>query len=237
MSFTGPLFKFALFQTRLDEFYLFGCCHHIVLGGSGIALVGHRIATVYSAIVSGAPIPPAFFGSLRDLVDCESEYEASNDYLEDHAYWTRNLPPESGPQYRLPQAASERDPYWPSAQVQLDPVVLRRVQELSHVWNVPRSSIITAACALWCVDGALRTQMWCSTSRSPGECVRSQRRFPGWLPGLCRWCRGFRRDLRLPVFVSMLTHEYGKRCSISGFRCMPLSAKPTPAAQGSQPIG
>jgi hypothetical protein len=103
MSFTGPLFKFALFQTRLDEFYLFGCCHHIVLGGSGIALVGHRIATVYSAIVSGAPIPPAFFGSLRDLVDCESEYEASNDYLEDHAYWTRNLPPESGPQYRCPR--------------------------------------------------------------------------------------------------------------------------------------
>ena len=34
----------------------------------------------------------------------------------------------------------------------------------------------------------------------------------------------------------MLTREYEKRCSISGFRCMPLSAKPTPAAQGSQPI-
>ena len=88
MPLTGPLFKFALFQTRPDESYLFGCCHHIVIDGSGIALVGHRIASVYSAIVSGAPIPPAFFGSLQDLVDCESEYEASNDYLEDQAYWT-----------------------------------------------------------------------------------------------------------------------------------------------------
>ena len=29
----------------------------------------------------------------------------------------------------------------------------------------------------------------------------------------------------------MLTREYEKRCSISGFRCMPLSAKPNPAAQ------
>ena len=57
MPFTGPLFKFALFQTRLDEFYLFACGHHIVIDGSGIALVGHRIAAVYSAIVSGAPIP------------------------------------------------------------------------------------------------------------------------------------------------------------------------------------
>ncbi len=158
MPFTGPLFKFALFQTRPDEYYWFGCCHHIVLDGSGIALVGHRIASVYSAIVSGAPIPPAFFGSLQDLVDCELEYEASNDYLEDQAYWSRNLPPESGPHYRLPQAAGERDPYWPSAPVRLDPVVLRRVDELSHVWNVPRSSIITAACALlvrgWCAEGS-----------------------------------------------------------------------------------
>ena len=158
MPLTGPLFKFALFQTRLDEFYLFACCHHIVIDGSGIALVGHRIASVYSAIVSGAPIPPAFFGSLQDLVDCELEYEASNDYLDDQAYWTRNLPAESGPDYRLPQAAGERDPYWPSAPVRLDPGVLRRVDELSQVWNVPRSSVITAACALlvrgWCAEGS-----------------------------------------------------------------------------------
>ncbi len=96
MPFTGPLFKFALFRTRPDEFYLFACGHHIVIDGTGIALVGHRIASVYSAIVSGAPIPPAFFGSLQDLVDCELEYEASSDYLDDQAYWTRNLPAESG---------------------------------------------------------------------------------------------------------------------------------------------
>ena len=158
MPFTGPLFKFALFGTRLDEFYLFACGHHIVIDGTSILLVGHRIAAVYSAIVSGAPIPPALFGSLQDLVDCEFEYEASNDYLEDQAYWTRNLPPESGPHYRLPQAAGEQDPDEPSAPVALDPVVLRRVEELSHVWNVPRSSVITAACALlvrgWCAEGS-----------------------------------------------------------------------------------
>ena len=41
----------------------------------------------------------------------------------------------------------------------------------------------------------------------------------------------------MPVFVSMWTREYGKRLSIRGFRCKPLSAKPSPAAQGSQPIG
>src|SRR5262249_28063313 len=35
MSFTGPLFKSALFRTRPDEFYLFGCCHHIVIDATG----------------------------------------------------------------------------------------------------------------------------------------------------------------------------------------------------------
>ena len=148
MSFSGPLFKFALFQTQLDEFYLFACGHHIVIDGSGVALVSHRIASVYSAIAAGAPIPPTLFGSLQDLVDCESEYEASKDYLEDQAYWTENLPTESGPHYRAHQAAGKRDLDEPSAPVRLDPVVVRGVQELSQAWGVPRSSVITAACAL-----------------------------------------------------------------------------------------
>src|SRR6201998_3428286 len=39
MAFSGPLFKFALFRTRPDEFCLFACGHHIVIDGLGIALV------------------------------------------------------------------------------------------------------------------------------------------------------------------------------------------------------
>ncbi|MDT5151720.1 MAG: hypothetical protein QOI01_3453, partial [Mycobacterium sp.] len=146
--------KFALFRTRPDEYHLFTCCHHIVIDGTGIALVGHRIAAIYSSIVSGAPIPPTFFGTLQDLVSSELEYEASTDYLEDQAYWARNIPSERGPDHRLHHAAGERDPSRPSAPVQLNPVVLGRVDELSQAWNVPRSSVVTAACALlvrgWC---------------------------------------------------------------------------------------
>ena len=157
MALTGPLIKFALFRTRPDEFYFFACCHHIALDATGVALVGHRIAAVYSAIVSGAPIPASLFGSLQDLVDCELEYEASNDYLDDEAYWTENLPAEDGLDYRLPDAAGDRDP-WPSAPVGLDRGVLHRVQELSDAWNVARTSVITAACALlvhgWCAEGS-----------------------------------------------------------------------------------
>jgi amino acid adenylation domain-containing protein/non-ribosomal peptide synthase protein (TIGR01720 family) len=154
----GPLFKFALFQTWSDEFYLFGCFHHIVIDGTGITLLAHRIATVYAAFAADTPVPPTFFGSLQDLVRCELDYEASTDYVEDEAYWSRNLPPQSGPHNRLPQAAAESQPASPSAPVRLDPAVLRQIQELCQTWNLPRSSVITAACALlvrgWCAEGS-----------------------------------------------------------------------------------
>src|SRR6185312_10509654 len=148
MPFTGPLFKFALFQTRPDEYFWFACSHHIIVDGTGIGLVGRRIATIYSAIVSGTPISPAFFGSLQDLVSSESEYEASTDYLDDQAYWSENLPQKSGPDYRVPQAVSDRDSYWPSEPVQLDPFVVGRIKELAKRLGIRRSSVLTAACAL-----------------------------------------------------------------------------------------
>ncbi len=123
MSLAGPLFRFGLFRTRPDEFHLFVCCHHIVIDASGVALVGHRIASVYSAIVCGKPISPEFFGLLPDLVGCGL----------DQAHWTRNLHSENGPDYRLPQAVGERDPCWPSAPLQLDRSVVGQIKELSKV--------------------------------------------------------------------------------------------------------
>ncbi|MGB8388724.1 condensation domain-containing protein, partial [Mycobacterium sp.] len=36
MPLTGPLFRFALFRTRTDEFYFFACCHHIAIDATGV---------------------------------------------------------------------------------------------------------------------------------------------------------------------------------------------------------
>jgi glycopeptidolipid biosynthesis protein len=148
MPFSGPLFTFVLFQTQDAEFYLFACCHHIAMDGMGMALVSRRVATVYTALVAGAPVPDAYFGSMQDLIDCESGYEASADYQDDQAYWQEHLPSESGFHYRLPQAAAERDPYLTSASVQVDPAVVARMQQLTKQLRVRRYSAITAACAL-----------------------------------------------------------------------------------------
>ncbi|WP_104183343.1 non-ribosomal peptide synthetase [Mycobacterium avium] len=148
MPLNGQMFKFVLFQTGHDEFYLFGCCHHIAIDGLGMALVCRRVATIYSAMVAGKPIPDAYFGTVQDLIDLESGYEASSDYAEDKAYWSEHLPPESGPVDRLPDAEGERDHYSPSASVQLDPSVANRIKELSKKLAIRRFSVTTAACAL-----------------------------------------------------------------------------------------
>ncbi|WP_156660616.1 condensation domain-containing protein, partial [Mycobacterium sp. 852002-10029_SCH5224772] len=157
MALTGPLFRFVLFATRRNEYFLFACCHHIVIDGTGVGLVGHRIASIYSAIVAAGPIPTAVFGSLQELIDCETQYEGSADYRADESYWSANLPPDSEGHHRLPQGAGERDP-WPSAPIALDPGVLRRVDRFSQVWGVSQTSVITAACALlvrgWSAEGA-----------------------------------------------------------------------------------
>ena len=102
MSFTGPLFKVALFQTWDDEFYLFACGHHVVIDGSGITLVCHRITSVYSAIVSDAPIPPS--SSAR----CRTWFAASWNMKRPTIMWKiRRIGagtfPESGGHYGCPR--------------------------------------------------------------------------------------------------------------------------------------
>ncbi|MGE2725650.1 AMP-binding protein, partial [Mycolicibacterium pulveris] len=145
MPLDGPLFKFALFQTRPDQFYFFVCCHHIVIDGIGMGIICHRIAAVYSAMATGEPIPPPIFGSLRNLIDCESEYETSEDYAEDQAYWANNIPLET----EMPHGpVSRANEYEPSPPVQLDPAVVAKTRELSHALGVRRASVIAAACAL-----------------------------------------------------------------------------------------
>ncbi|WP_156768144.1 non-ribosomal peptide synthetase, partial [Mycobacterium sp. E1386] len=148
MALNGQLFKFVLFQTGAAEFYLFGCCHHIAIDGLGMALVARRVSTIYSAMVAGKPIPDAYFGSAQDLVDIESEYEASPDYLDDQAYWSNNLPPETAWADRPADATGGKDHYSPSASVQLDPSVTTRIKELSKKLGIRRFSVTTAACAL-----------------------------------------------------------------------------------------
>lgn len=149
MPFTAPLYRWALFQTGSEEFYWFACCHHICVDGLSIALVGRRIAAIYTAMVSGAPMGGAFFGSLQDLLDFEADYEASAQYLDDRAYWEQNLPTDGGSFDQVPIGGfAQADADLPAEPVALDPLVIGGVKSISKEAGVRRSSVIIAATAL-----------------------------------------------------------------------------------------
>ncbi|WP_231992755.1 condensation domain-containing protein, partial [Mycobacterium sp. 1164985.4] len=149
MPLSGPLFKFALMQTRANENYLFACCHHIAVDGIGLGLVLHRIAAVYSAAAANQEVPPSFFGSLQDLIQSELEYQASSDFLDDQDYWIRNLPAERPPAHPVAPgeaAGSAGDEF--SAPFPLESQVVGQIDQFARNLGVRRSSVITAACAL-----------------------------------------------------------------------------------------
>ncbi|ULL10965.1 hypothetical protein CKW46_17265 [Mycobacterium liflandii] len=146
MPWNGPLFKFALFQVASEEFYLFVSIHHVAVDGFGYALLVNRIALVYSELSSGAPVSPTFFGSLQTLVAAEAEYEQSDDYRADLAYWKETL--DGVTDHSLAHADGDRGPSATSVSVEIDPAVVDRAEQLAQLAGVRRSSVITAACAL-----------------------------------------------------------------------------------------
>ncbi|KAA1249838.1 amino acid adenylation domain-containing protein [Mycobacterium simiae] len=182
LPWAGPLFRFALFRTRSAEFYWLICIHHIVIDGFASVLFANRVASVYSALAAGKPATPACFGSLRDLVEYESTYQESSDFVDDMGYWQRNLPQDNAADQPLPAAA--RDSHLASAPVELAPVVVGQVRELAKTLGVRESSVLTAACALF-VRGR-HTGGWQVVFNFPvsRRITPQLRSFPGMLAGI-----------------------------------------------------
>ena len=148
MPLSETLFRVALFQTNPSEYHLFACCHHIVIDGFALGLVGQRIASVYSAAVTGSPIPQALFGSLDDLVAAETAYEASEAYRDDESYWVDNLPDATGSDQHPPDSTDEVNRSAPAMPSLVDASVVGGVRELAESWGMPLSSVVTAACSM-----------------------------------------------------------------------------------------
>ena len=187
MPFTGPLFKFALFRTRPDEHYWFACCHHIITDGTGLALVGRRIAAIYSAIVSDRPTPPCLFrlagGPGQQRVELRSVHRLSgrSGLLErEISTWDRyrviSCPKPRATGKRIGRLSRFNWTRPSSAESKIYPKGWASVDHRSSPRRAP----------YWCVGSTLTVQKSCSTSRSAGECIHRQSCFPGWLPVLCR---------------------------------------------------
>jgi amino acid adenylation domain-containing protein len=87
----GPLFSYALIKVRPARFLWYQGYHHIVMDGFSFSLVARRVAEIYTALVQGLTCDQNVFGSLRQLLDSDSDYRASERFVKDRKYWTRRF--------------------------------------------------------------------------------------------------------------------------------------------------
>lgn len=83
----GPLFAFALFKTRANEFLWYFRAHHVIMDGYGAVLITRRLAELYTALADGMSIDIKELGSLRTLIDEDRAYRGSASFTSDGKFW------------------------------------------------------------------------------------------------------------------------------------------------------
>jgi len=87
----GPLFSYSLIKVGPALFWWYQGYHHIVMDGFSFSLVARRVAEVYTALAHGLTCEQNVFGSLRQLLDSDSDYRASEQFAKDRKYWTKRF--------------------------------------------------------------------------------------------------------------------------------------------------
>ncbi|MEU6465369.1 amino acid adenylation domain-containing protein [Streptomyces sp. NPDC046976] len=140
----GPVFGHALLRTAPEEFLWYHRVHHIALDGFGLSLVARRVAQVYTALMTGEPVPESGFGTLESVRAEERAYRGSARHTEDRAYWTGRYadhPPVPGPAGRaaLPARTFHRH------LADLDPAATGRLRTVARALSVTWSEVLLAA--------------------------------------------------------------------------------------------
>ncbi|MGH8903402.1 MAG: condensation domain-containing protein, partial [Egibacteraceae bacterium] len=144
----GPLFSYALIKLRADRFFWYQGYHHIVMDMFGFCLVARGVAERYTALAHGLACDQNVFGSLRQLLDSDSAYRASEQCTQDQAYWRKRFAdwPEPtrlvGRSSGAPASFVHRTACWSPSRVDMLRVAARRA-------GVRWSRIVLAATAVY----------------------------------------------------------------------------------------
>ncbi|WP_327745262.1 non-ribosomal peptide synthase/polyketide synthase [Streptomyces europaeiscabiei] len=84
-------FRYTLFTVNPNRWLLHLRYHHIVMDGYSQSLHTRRLADHYTALTTGATVPPATFGTLDALLTEESEYRTSRRRDDDAEHWRETL--------------------------------------------------------------------------------------------------------------------------------------------------
>ncbi|WP_158734379.1 non-ribosomal peptide synthetase [Streptomyces sp. NRRL F-2747] len=84
-------FTQVLFRAAPDRVLWYQRIHHVMIDGFGLSLIVRRVAQVYTALVAGTPHEDGAFGSLRLLLDEDSDYRGSAEHEADREYWLERV--------------------------------------------------------------------------------------------------------------------------------------------------
>ncbi|MFI0406873.1 amino acid adenylation domain-containing protein [Actinomadura sp. 3N508] len=91
-----PLFGHTVLRLSDTEVWYTQLGHHLVFDGYTAAMLTRRVAAHYTSVVRGEAVPPCPFGAFTDLVTADADYQASDQFIEDRAYWTDRFTPLPG---------------------------------------------------------------------------------------------------------------------------------------------
>ncbi|MFD0412482.1 amino acid adenylation domain-containing protein [Streptomyces sp. NPDC127108] len=83
----------ALIRIADDRTWWYQRVHHIAVDAYALQLIGRRVAELYTAFTDDpeAPAPACRFAPLRELVDDEAQYLASDRLATDRAFWAERM--------------------------------------------------------------------------------------------------------------------------------------------------
>ncbi len=100
----------ALIRVGETRHWWYQRVHHIAVDAYALSLIGQRVAELYSAAVTGEPVPESRFAPLSELTDDEAAYLSGEEYDADRAFWAERMAgysPEAAP--AMPDASAGGD--------------------------------------------------------------------------------------------------------------------------------
>ncbi|MGC5665076.1 amino acid adenylation domain-containing protein [Micromonospora sp. WMMD723] len=145
---TGPLFNFALLRVRPDCYIWYHGYHHIVMDAFGAQLVARRVSEVYTALTEQQPCGERYFGSLRQLLECDAAYRSSERFERDRAYWAHEFADRPAPT-RLVTASATVPVEFRRSTTLMSQARLERMRTVARQIRVPWSQVAIAATAAY----------------------------------------------------------------------------------------
>ncbi|WP_329560680.1 non-ribosomal peptide synthetase [Kitasatospora sp. NBC_01266] len=174
-------YSMAIFTAGPERFYWYQRGHHVAGDGYSGSLLAGRVAEIYTALVEGRPtgdpLPP-----LRNLIEEDAAYRASEQFTEDRRYWTERFADH-------PEAVSLGGRFAPAAHTcirhieDLAPETAERVRTAARRLKTSLPVFVMAATALYThrLTGAEDIVLGLPVA---GRTTRLQRTTPGMLANL-----------------------------------------------------